>query len=147
LLSVAAVAAIGAIGFGSGAGASSAPIQYFTGVQTSPNGPQRVIAAGLISATGTDTVLGNHRDTFSFPKGTLTVRHEPTQHREAFDRRTCVFTFTESGTYVIARGTGAYSHVTGSGVYRARGVGQGCEQNAPPDSFVLTIEAEGPLSL
>lgn len=146
LLSMATVATIGAVA-GAGAGASSPPTQYFTAVQTSARGTQTVVAAGPISAKGTDTPLTNRLDTFTFPRGTLTVKHERSSGNQTFDNRTCVFTFSEKGQYVVTRGTGAYVHAIGSGSYRAFAVGQGCDRNRPPKSFALTIEAHGPLSL
>jgi hypothetical protein len=146
LLSMASIVAVGAMGTGV-AGASSTPTEYFTAVATSETGPVTVVAAGPISATGTDIVLGRHRDNFVFPDGTLTVRHEPLTNSQKFDRRTCTFTFTETGTYVITRGTGAYAHVTGSGRYKVLAVGTGCDQNQPLTSFVQTIQAHGPLTL
>lgn len=129
------------------ASASPAPTQYFTGVQTSIDGPQTVVAAGPISATGTEVDLSNHRGQFVFPKGTLTVRHESSTEKQTFDVTTCVGTLTETGTYVIARGTGAYAHATGSGTYKLWLVFQGCSHDEPPESFALTIAAHGPLTL
>ena len=146
LLSMASIVAVGAMGTGV-AGASSTPTEYFTAVATSETGTVTVVAAGPISATGTDIVLGRHRDNFVFPNGTLTVRHEPLTHSQKFDRRSCTFTFTETGTYVITRGTGAYVHVTGSGRYKVSVLFQGCDQSQPPTSFSLVIQAHGPLTL
>ena len=145
LLCVAAVATVGAMGTGV-AGASTST-EYFTSTQTSVTGPQTVVAAGPISATGTDTVLARHRDSFVFPDGTLTVRHEPLTQKQTFDSRTCVGTFAETGTYVITRGTGDYTHVTGSGTYKVNGVIQGCDRSAPPTSYSVIIQAHGPLTL
>jgi hypothetical protein len=146
LLSVGTIVAVGAMGTGV-AGASSTPTEYFTATQTSIGGPQTVVAAGPISATGIDTQTGRHRDDFVFPDGTLKVRHQPTTTSQTFDGRTCVGTFTETGNYVIARGTGAYAHATGSGRYKVSGVFQGCDQSQPPTSFSLIIQAHGPLTL
>jgi len=146
LVSVVAIAGVGTMGAGV-AGASSQPTEYFTATQTSIDGPQTVVAAGPISATGVDMQTGAHRDNFVFPDGTLKVRHQKLTERQTFDRRTCVGTFTETGTYVITRGTGAYVHVTGSGRYKASGVFQGCDESAPPTSFSVTIQAHGPLTL
>jgi hypothetical protein len=146
LLSLAAIAAVGLMGTGV-AGASPQPNEYFTSIQTSANGPQTITAAGPISATGTDVQLGAHRDNFVFPAGTLTVRHEPQTTSQKFDSRTCVGTFTETGTYDISNGTGAYKHVTGSGHYKVSGVIQGCDPNAPPMVFTVIIQAHGPIFL
>jgi hypothetical protein len=147
LLCLVGVAGFGALGGVAVSGASSTPIQYFTAVQTSADGSQTIVAAGVISATGTDQQLGAHRDNFVFPNGTITVRHEPQTQHQTFDSRTCVGTFTESGTYDVSHGTGDYTHATGSGVYNLTGVAQGCDRSAPPTSFVLTINAHGPLTL
>jgi hypothetical protein len=129
------------------ASAASAPIEHFTGIQTSADGAMTVLAAGPIAAAGTDTQLGRNRDTFVFPAGTLTVRHEQQTETDKSDVRTCVDTFVQTGTYVIQRGTGAYAHVTGSGHYRSTGVFQGCDKNAPPESAVVIIQAQGPIFL
>ena len=145
LLCLGAIVAVGAIG--TGVAGASQPTEYFTAIQTSANGPQTITAAGPISATGTDMKLGAHRDNFVFPAGTLTVRHEPQTTSQKFDSRTCVGTFTETGTYDISNGTGAYKHVTGSGRYKVSGVIQGCDPNAPPTVFTVIIQAHGPIFL
>lgn len=146
LLSVASIVAVGAMGTGV-AGASSTATEYFTAAQTSVSGPQTVVAAGPISATGTDVQVGRHRDNFVFPHGTLTIRHEATTTSQTYDGRTCVGTHSETGTYVIAKGTGAYAHATGSGRYKVSVIFQGCDQSQPPTSFSLVVQAHGPLTL
>jgi hypothetical protein len=144
LLCVASIATVGAMG--TGVAGASASTEYFTSTQTSAGGPQVIVASGPISATGTDTVLGTHRDNFVFPHGTLTIRHERLTQKQTFDSRTCVGTFVETGTYVVARGTGDYAHATGSGTYKVNGIFQGCDQNAPPTSYSVVIQAHGPLT-
>ena len=146
LLSLASIVAVGAMGTGV-AGASSTPTEYFTAVQTSATGPVTVVAAGPISATGTNKNLGAHRGTFVFPDGSVTIRHEPLTDSQTFDLRTCTATFSETGTYVIQRGTGAYAHVTGSGTYKVSAIETGCDPSQPPTSFEQTIMAHGPLTL
>jgi hypothetical protein len=145
LLSLASIVAVGAMGTGV-AGASSTQNEYFTATQTSATGPITLVAAGPISATGTDIQVRRHLDNFVFPAGTLTVRHEPVTTSRTYDSRTCTFTFSETGTYVIAKGSGAYSHVTGSGRYKVSGIQTGCDPTQPTSS-VLTIVAQGPLAL
>jgi hypothetical protein len=146
LLSVAAIAAVGTMGTGV-AGASSTPTERFTVWQTSFEEPGTVVAAGPISATGTDEVLTNHKDNFVFPDGTIQVRHFPTTTKETYDGTTCVGTYSETGNYVIAKGTGAYARATGSGRYKVKAFFQGCDQTQPPTSFSQVIQAQGPLSL
>jgi hypothetical protein len=146
LLCLAGIVTVGAMGTGV-AGASSGSTEYFTAVATSATGAVTVVAAGPIAATGTDTVLGTHRDNFVFPDGTITIRHEPLTRSQKFDARSCTFTYTETGTYDLTRGTGSYTHVTGSGTYKVFAVGTGCDPKAPPTSFVQTIQAHGPITL
>jgi hypothetical protein len=129
------------------AGASSTPIEHFTAVETSFNGPTTVVAAGPISAVGTDVESTNHKGVFAFPDGTLTAKHQAVTRKDTFDSRTCVFTSNETGTYTIVKGSGAYVHASGSGTYNSSVVGQGCDHNQPPTVFVLTISGHGPLSL
>jgi hypothetical protein len=143
---MAAVVAVGLMG--TGVAGASQPIEYFTAVATSPSASSAtVVAAGPISATGTDKQLGAHRDNFVFPNGTLTVRHEPVTRSQTFDSRTCVGTYKETGNYDISNGTGMYKHVTGSGHYKVYAIFQGCDPKAPPTAFVQTIEAHGPIFL
>jgi hypothetical protein len=146
LVSLASIVAVGVLG--AGVAGASQPIEYFTAVSTSPSASSAtIIAAGPISATGTDTQLGAHRDNFVFPAGTLTIRHEQQTDSQTFDSRTCVGTFTETGTYDISHGTGAYAHVTGSGHYKVYAIFQGCDKSAPPTEFFQSIEAHGPIFL
>jgi hypothetical protein len=148
LVSLAAIAAVGAIGVGTGtAGASTTATEYFTASQTSFDGPTTVVAAGPISATGTDIAESNHRDRFVFPQGDLIVKHWATSSHDAFDPATCVGTHSERGTYTIVRGSNAYRGVSGSGRYKVFVTFQGCDPNQPPTSFALVILAHGPLTL
>lgn len=146
LLSLVAIVAVGAMGTGV-AGASSTGTQYFTAVSTSETGPVTVVAAGPISAVGSDTVLGSHRDVFVFPKGTLRVSHQRSARSQSFDRKTCTFAYSETGTYDITRGTGEYAHVTGSGRYTVTAIGTGCDPSQPLTSFSQVIQAHGPITL
>jgi len=147
-LSVAAIGAIATMGIGAGAaGASAGPTQYFTISSSSESAVPTVVASGPISANGTDTIVRRHLDDFVFPEGTVSVRHEPLTNSQSFDDRTCTFTFRESGTYSITRGTGAYAHATGSGKYKVLVIASGCDRNEPPTSFSQTIQAHGPITL
>ena len=80
-----------------------------------------VYASGPISGSGRDKVLGQNADKFIFAKGSVLVSHSATSQNQSFDPRTCLGQFTESGTYSLSSGTGAYKGVTGSGTYSARG--------------------------
>jgi hypothetical protein len=146
LLSVGVIAAIGMMGTGV-AGAASTSTQYFTSMSTSFEGPGTLVASGPISATGTEVDVTNHRANFVFPQGTLVIKHYDITSKDTYDRATCVGTHSESGSYVVTRGTGAYAHATGSGHYKFLGVFQGCEHDQPPTSVSLVIQGHGPLDL
>ena len=107
-----------------------------------------IAATGPIHARGKDVVLGTLTDRFEFPDGNLIITHRPKRGltSESFDPVTCLFTFRERGTWRAVRGTGAYTQVQGHGTYRVLGQGVGCDQDKPPEVFVLRIVAQGPLS-
>ena len=140
------VVAVGLVGAGV---ASAAPrtIEYFTISASSFDGPQTVVATGPIAATGTDVELKSHVDEFTFPDGTITVRHKRVTATQKMDKRTCTFHSVETGTYTISKGTGAYRHISGSGKYKATFSGTGCSQTEPPASVSIVIQLHGPLSL
>lgn len=123
--------------------------QKFVLIQTDPaesGGP--IAATGPIHARGTDVVINDFRDRFKFPDGNVVIKHKPATDgsSESFDPVTCLFTFTERGTWKTVRGTGAYADVQGNGTYRVLGQGFGCDENEPPEVFILRIVAKGPLS-
>jgi hypothetical protein len=125
--------------------------QEFLLVSTNPNeesgGP--IAATGPIHAKGTDKVVSNRKDLFKFPAGDLAIKHKPKKGagHESFDAATCLFSFTEKGTWKVDDGsTGAYANAKGGGSYKVVGLGFGCDPNTPPDVFSLTIRAKGDLS-
>lgn len=107
-----------------------------------------IAATGPIHARGTDVVIDDTKDRFKFPDGNVIIKHKPQKgsSHESFDPVTCLFTFTERGTWKTIKGTGAYAQVEGNGTYRVLGQGFGCDQNGPPEVFILRIVAKGPLS-
>jgi hypothetical protein len=127
---------------------SQARIERFVALQTDPNasGPT-VVATGPIHARGTDTVVDDTHDVFTFPAGSINVVHHPKKSHESFDPTTCYGHFTERGTYRVSGGTGAYDDARGRGTYRVEVNTVGCDQNAPPEIFSLVIRASGPLHL
>ena len=128
---------------------SAAQTQTFVLIQSDPQESGGPIAAkGPIHARGTDVVIGNFKDRFKFPDGNVIITHKPDKGSSAdsFDPVTCLFTFTEQGTWKAVNGTRAYNDVKGHGTYRVLGQGFGCNQNKPPKVFILRIVAKGPLS-
>jgi hypothetical protein len=134
---------------GGGTDRTAAHHQRFVLIQSDPEesgGP--IAATGPIHARGTDVVISDFKDRFKFPDGNVLITHKPAKggSAEHFDPVTCLFTFTEHGTWKTDQGTGAYAHVQGNGTYRVFGQGFGCDQNKPPEVFILRIVAKGPLS-
>jgi hypothetical protein len=128
---------------------TAAQTQKFTLIQNDPQvsgGP--IAATGPIHAKGTDVVLSDFKDRFKFPNGNVVIKHKPDKGGsvESFDPVTCLFSFSEHGTWKTVSGTGAYTSVKGSGTYHVLGQGFGCNQNKPPKVFILRIVAKGPLS-
>jgi hypothetical protein len=129
---------------------TAAQTQKFTLIQNDPEesgGP--IAATGPIHAKGKDVVINNSIDRFKFPKGDLVIKHKRDKGSsvQSFDPVTCLFSFSEHGTWKTVKGTGAYTNVKGSGTYHVLAQGFGCSQNKPPKVFILRIVAKGPLSL
>ena len=116
-VSVVAVGAVAVAWAGSATGLSGSQRFSISGTDTGGT----VYASGPISGSGRDKVLGENADKFTFAKGSVLVSHHATSQNQSFDPRTCLGQFTESGTYSLSSGTGAYKGVTGSGTYSARG--------------------------
>ena len=123
--------------------------QKFVLIQSDPEESGGPIAAnGPIHARGTDVVIDDFKDRFKFPDGNVVIKHKPYKDssKDSFDPVTCLFTFSESGTWKTVQGTGAYADVQGNGTYQFLGQGFGCDENKPPEVFILRIVAKGPLS-
>jgi hypothetical protein len=127
--------------------AQRAKTQHFLIVSSSPSekAPSWIVANGPIHALGKDKEIGN-KDKFIFPKGTLTVRHKRMSHHGIQDKKTCYFTETESGTFKVTKGTGAYAGASGSGRYHLKVQAVACKHQKPK-FFSVQIKAKGRLSL
>lgn len=122
-------------------------LQRFLALSTdaSSDAAQVVIAKGPIHARGTDTVIDDHNDVFTFPAGSINVYHAAKHQHDSSDPVTCLNRHTENGTYKIKGGTGAYAAASGHGHYTVNVYFVGCSQTAPPDVFQLVIKASGPI--
>ena len=121
--------------------------EHIVAVQTSADGPTNILAAGPVTGTGVDNPANDNRDRLVFDDGALVIDHKAAKTDAHFDPATCVGHVVESGTYTVVGGTGAYRHARGNGTYKTNLVMQGCDQNKPPAIYLLTIQAEGPLSV
>jgi hypothetical protein len=137
------------------AGATSAGVTGTENIQivntSATSSTSSVIATGVFTDGGVDH-SGNKVDTIVLSKGSFKVAHKgpSTQH---FNPKTCLLTVVGHGTFKISGGTGAYSKLSGSGVYKlniiavtAKTAGK-CSMKKPPLAFQQIIKATGKVSL
>jgi len=114
-----------------------------------------LVAYGVFTAGGTDTRTTSSTDTATFANGTFVITHHRSSGTQSFNPTTCLFKITESGTYSLGSGTGAYAHISGSGTYQLSILGVGAKsggtcanpQTTPPVAFHQVINASGSVSL
>jgi hypothetical protein len=137
-------------------GAEHFQMMNTTTSETSTTNP--LIAWGLFTVPGVDKENANNTDVFKFPGGTFLVKHttkKGTAH-QSFNAKTCLFLYSEQGTFKVGSGTGAYKGISGSGTYALSVVGIGAKlkngtcnpsQTAPAAAQQQEIAAVGKLSL
>ena len=125
--------------------------QMMTTSATSPTGS--IIASGVFTAPGVDHEGKHNTATFTFPNGTVSLKHSNGTGKQSFNPKTCLLTINEHGTYTLTGGTGSYSGITGNGKYQlsilaiaARSGGK-CSQSKPPVAWHQAINASGPVTL
>jgi len=158
----AAVAAVSAAAVLSGAelaAASARPpkpaIEYFHSMTTSGTANQiSEIATGVFTAGGVDITRSATTDIFKFPVGTIYITHHSVHHTIAFNRRTCLFTGTDYGTYKLTGGTGEYAGISGSGKAVSHVIGVAardakgrCSLTRAPVAFQFVTSGHGPVKL
>ena len=82
------------------------------------SGRGSVIATGAFTAGGS-TNLNTPAGVLHFPHGSVTAFPHATSTVTQVNRRTCLMTIVQHGTYPLGRGTGRYAHLTGHGRYVA----------------------------
>jgi hypothetical protein len=133
--------------------AAASGAESFQMMTTSETGAPTVIASGVFTAPGTDTENQKAGTSlFTFPKGTVSLKHSPGKGSQSVNPKTCLATLNLHGTYTITGGTGAYAGITGSGTYKlsilaiAAKVGGKCNLNKPPLAWHQVINATGTAS-
>jgi hypothetical protein len=125
-----------------------APTQRFLVIDTNPREKPRPVLLGFgpIHDKGVDIGVTRRKDIFRFPKGSLIIRHQRVAGNESHDPATCLFRFSERGTYQVVRGTGDYVGAHGHGHYVVHGKFVDC-RHQPPAASVVQIRAHGSLRL
>ena len=160
LTSAAALAAAGTVAVTGVTAASAAPappaaagaagMQNFQIMSTSGTArTAKVIASGVFTASGTD-VMGSKVDRLVFKGGSFKVRHSAGKGPQSVNRKTCLFTSNQHGTYTIFGGTGSLKGISGHGTYRvsilavlARNSHGKCSFGPAPLGFQQLIRATG----
>jgi hypothetical protein len=159
----AAIGAISAAAVLSGAGLAAAStastpssaIEYFHSMTTSGTATQiSVIGNGVFTAAGVDITRSATTDIFKFPGGTISVSHHSGHVTKAFNRKTCLFTGTDYGTYKLTGGTGEYAGISGSGTAVSHVIGVAardakgrCSMTLAPIAFQFVTSSHGPVKL
>ena len=149
------VIAAAAIGGTSVLAASAAPraaaTEHFQIVSISPTSNKAdMILYGAITGHATD-VQGSKSDLIKLANGTFVIKHSPGKGPQTFNPKTCLFTLSQTGTYTVSHGTGAYKGISGSGKYHVSvlvigaKVNGACSQKKAPVAQQLVIDASGPL--
>jgi hypothetical protein len=113
----------------------------------------RVIASGVFTAPGIDHEGRHNLATFVFANGTIKIKHSAGKGSQHFDRRTCLLTVNQHGTYKLVSGTGRYAGISGRGRYQlsilaigAKANGK-CTNTGTPVALEQLIRASGPVRL
>jgi hypothetical protein len=116
---------------------------------------QVAVAHGVFTAGGIDRSRGQ-RDILHLGNGKVVIKHpnKDAVFTPTLDKSTCFVSFTLTGKYTIARGTGAYKGVTGDGTYAGEGqeilkkkANGHCNRKAKPVVQADDITAKGTATL
>ena len=156
-IAAAAVALLGGTGIAAASSHSAATsTEHFQLMSTSgTSNKSSVIAYGAAFTAGGVDVSGAHNtDTVTFPNGSFKLVHKTTGGSQHLNSKTCLLTVTQTATYTLGNGTGAYAGISGSGKatlnilgIAARNSKGTCSQTLPPVAFHLVINASGPVTL
>jgi hypothetical protein len=153
---VSAAAVLSGVGLAAASASPASPaIEYFHSMTTSGTASQiSVIATGVFTAGGVDITRTAATDIFKFPGGTISVTHHSVHVTKAFNRKTCLFTGTDYGTYKLTGGTGEYAGISGSGRALSHVIGVAardakgrCSLTLAPIAFQFVTNSHGPVRL
>jgi hypothetical protein len=100
-----------------------------TATNNSLNSP--LIAWGVFTGAGVDHEISSNAagtkgvDSFIFANGKFTVTHTAKTQKQAFNARTCFYSFSQTGVFTLSGGTGKYKGISGSGKYALTVIGIG----------------------
>src|SRR4051812_43365891 len=91
----------GSTASGAGAGTRSGTLHLIASSMSLESSRIPTVVMGPITAKGFDQPVDDNHDVFTFPKGKLFVRHHPSSTHQEIDRKNCVESDVETGTYTI----------------------------------------------
>ena len=146
-ITTATVAALGAA-----TASASAATERFSFMGTVSDGSYSVIATGAFTDGGIAKVR-NGRGKLWLRDGTISLKTRHGKPKVHVDQESCVGKVTESGTYTLVGGTGAYKGIRGSGTFKGRYTAVGrkvdgaCSRTTHPAAAQLILKARGPVTL
>ena len=157
ILTGAVLAVVAAIAIaGAATAATSTGTEHLSFINTSNNPNSDVfsaIATGDFTAGGTAILRGN-TTTLRLPGGTITAKSKAAgTPKTSTNLKLCLETYTESATYTILSGTGAYRGISGSGKSTIKFTGVGpivkgeCSTKADTVASQAIVTGSGPVSL
>jgi hypothetical protein len=131
---------------------ASAATERFSFMGTVSDGSYSVIATGAFTDGGIARVRNGH-GTLWLRDGTITLKTRHRKPKVHIDETSCVGEVTESGTYKLVGGTGAYKGIRGSGTLEGHYTAVGrkkdgvCSRTTDPAAAQLTLIGRGPITL
>jgi hypothetical protein len=117
-----------------------------------------VILNGAFTTAGVDHISTSNANTsadlFVLPGGSFKVVHTGKKGTQAFNFKTCFYTFSQPGTYKLSGGTGKYKDISGHGTYTLSGIGLSpklkngkCNPNAVATAQQIVFRGSGSVKL
>jgi hypothetical protein len=141
----------GAAPAASSAGTGTEHFQFMT--TSTSFSPVRVIVFGVFTTAGRISHTVGNVDTLAFPGGTFKIAHSKGIGSTTVNKKTCLVTTRQRGTYKVFGGTGKYAGISGHGTAHlnilaiaARSRGK-CTMTKPPLALQLIVRQSGPVTL